>query len=286
MWRRFFMLLGWVALGTMGCAGVGQTALDTTPRFRALVFSKTTGFRHSSIPNAIAAIQALGAQHTFAVDATEDAAVFTDTALAKYQVVIFAATTGDVLDDAQQAAFERFIRGGHGYVGIHSASDTEYEWPWYGGLVGAYFAGHGAIESATLTVADRVHPATAGLPAQWVRTDEWYSFKSNPRERVHVLATLDETSAQTSKGMGPDHPIAWCQEYEGGRAFYTAGGHTPESYAEPLFLEHLLNGIETAAGERPANCTAIQTASFEKVTLDSVARSPMEFDIAKHGRVL
>ena len=286
MWRRFFMLLGWVALGTMGCAGVGQTALDTTPRFRALVFSKTTGFRHSSIPNAIAAIQALGAQHTFAVDATEDAAVFTDTALAKYQVVIFAATTGDVLDDAQQAAFERFIRGGHGYVGIHSASDTEYEWPWYGGLVGAYFAGHGAIESATLTVADRVHPATASLPAQWVRTDEWYSFKSNPRERVHVLATLDETSAQTSKGMGPDHPIAWCQEYEGGRAFYTAGGHTPESYAEPLFLEHLLNGIETAAGERPANCTAIQTASFEKVTLDSVARSPMEFDIAKHGRVL
>jgi type 1 glutamine amidotransferase len=286
MWRRFFMLLGWVALGTMGCAGVGQTALDTTPRFRALVFSKTTGFRHSSIPNAIAAIQALGAQHTFAVDATEDAAVFTDTALSKYQVVIFAATTGDVLDDAQQAAFERFIRGGHGYVGIHSASDTEYEWPWYGGLVGAYFAGHGAIESATLTVADRVHPATAGLPAQWVRTDEWYSFKSNPRERVHVLATLDETSAQTSKGMGPDHPIAWCQEYEGGRAFYTAGGHTPESYAEPLFLEHLLNGIETAAGERPANCTAIQTASFEKVTLDSVVRSPMEFDIAKHGRVL
>ena len=286
MWRRFFMLLGWVALGTMGCAGVGQTALDTTPRFRALVFSKTTGFRHSSIPNAIAAIQALGAQHTFAVDATEDAAVFTDTALSKYQVVIFAATTGDVLDDAQQAAFERFIRGGHGYVGIHSASDTEYEWPWYGGLVGAYFAGHGAIESATLTVADRVHPATAGLPAQWVRTDEWYSFKSNPRERVHVLATLDETSAQTSKGMGPDHPIAWCQEYEGGRAFYTAGGHTPESYAEPLFLEHLLNGIETAAGERPANCTAIQTASFEKVTLDSVVRNPMEFDIAKHGRVL
>jgi cytochrome c len=261
MWRRFFMLLGWAALGTMGCGGVGQTTLDTTPRFRALVFSKTTGFRHSSIPNAIAAIQALGAQHTFAVDATEDAAVFTDTALAKYQVVIFAVTTGDVLDDAQQAAFERFIRGGHGYVGIHSASDTEYEWPWYGGLVGAYFAGHGAIESATLTVADRVHPATAGLPAQWVRTDEWYSFKSNPRERVHVLVTLDETSAQTSKGMGPDHPIAWCQEYEGGRAFYTAGGHTPESYAEPLFLEHLLNGIETAAGVRPANCTATQTAS-------------------------
>jgi cytochrome c len=286
MWRRCLILFGMAALGTTGCAPPGHAPRDATPRFRALVFSKTAGFRHSSIPNAIAAIQGLGTQHTFAVDPTEDATIFTDSALAKYQVVIFALTTGDVLTDAQQDAFVRFIRSGRGYVGVHSASDTEHDWPWYGGLVGAYFAGHGAIEPATLTVADRPHPATAGLPAQWARTDEWYTFKSNPRERVHVLATLDESSTETSKGMGADHPIAWCHEYDGGRAFYTAGGHTEDSYAEPIFVEHLLRGIETAAGARGANCNATQTASFEKVTLDSAVRSPMELDIAKDGRVI
>jgi cytochrome c len=213
---------------------------------RILLFSKTTGFRHDSIPDAIAALEGLGAQHSFAVDATEDAATFTDEQLARYRAVVFLMTTGDVLDQAQQAAFERYIRAGNGYAGVHSASDTEYDWPWYGGLVGAYFSSHPAIQQASITIEDNTHPSTAGLPNPWTRTDEWYSFRANPRTRVHVLATLDETTYQGGT-MGADHPFAWYHDYDGGRAWYTAGGHTSASYAEPQFLQHLLGGLRYAA---------------------------------------
>jgi len=214
---------------------------------RILVFSKTAGFRHASIPDAVAAVQRLGADSGFGVDATEDAAVFTDAALAPYDAVVFLLTTGDVLDEAEQAAFERYVRSGRGFVGVHSASDTEYGWPFYGELVGAPFAGHPAVQSATVRVVDRVHPATRTLPASWPRVDEWYNFAFNPRPKVQVLATLDE-STYSGGAMGADHPIAWCRFVFGGRSFYTALGHTSESYAEPLFLAHLLGGIQFAAG--------------------------------------
>lgn len=214
---------------------------------RVLVFSRTTGFRHDSIPDGIAAIRSLGAQHGFGVDATEDPSVFDDARLSPYAAVVFLSTTGDVLDYAEQAAFQRFLAKGRGFVGVHSAADTEYDWPWYGGLVGAYFRGHPAIQPATIVIADAAHPSTRTLPAAWDRTDEWYNFQSNPRARVHVLATLDENTYSGGE-MGEDHPIAWCHYYEGGRAWYTALGHTRESYAEPLFLDHLLGGIRFAAG--------------------------------------
>ncbi|MFL5804374.1 MAG: ThuA domain-containing protein [Roseiflexaceae bacterium] len=213
---------------------------------RVLLFSKTTGFRHESIPDAIAALEELGARHGFAVDTTEDAATFTDDRLGRYRAVVFLMTTGDVLDDAQQAAFERYIRAGNGYVGVHSASDTEYAWPWYGELVGAYFSNHPAIQQARIQIEDSAHPSTAGLPNPWTRTDEWYSFRTNPRARVHVLATLDESTYQGGT-MGIDHPFAWYHDYDGGRAWYTAGGHTSASYAEPEFLRHLLGGLLYAA---------------------------------------
>jgi cytochrome c len=216
-------------------------------RFEVLVFSKTTGFRHDSIPDGIAAIAALGAEHGFAVDATEDAARLTDAALARYRVIVFLSTTGDILDVEQKAALEHYIRSGGGFVGIHSASDTEYEWPWYGRLVGAHFSSHPAIQRATIHIADADHPSTKNLPKTWVRTDEWYNFRSNPRGAVHVLATLDE-STYSDGAMRDDHPIAWCQVIDGGRSWYTAMGHTVESYAEPLFRLHLLGGIESVAG--------------------------------------
>jgi len=162
--------------------------------FNALIFSKTSGFRHGSIPDGIAAVQELASQHGFTVAATEDASVFNDTDLAQFQVVIFLNTTGDVLDAGQQAAFERFIRAGNGFVGVHSAADTEYDWPFYGGLVGAYFQSHPAIQTATIRVADPAHPSSAMLPKRWERTDEWYNFRRNPRADVHVLATLDAAS--------------------------------------------------------------------------------------------
>jgi type 1 glutamine amidotransferase len=236
-----------VAGAIIGAAIASSSAAETDPRFAVLVFSKTTGFRHDSIPQGIAAIKALAADHGFAVDSTEDAARFTDARLAGYKVVVFLSTTGDVLDDGQKAAFERYIGSGGGFVGVHSASDTEYRWAWYGRLVGAYFADHPEIQPATVHIEDSTHPSTRGLPAIWQRTDEWYNFRRNPRGAVHVLARLDEETYSGGK-MGDDHPIAWCQAIDGGRSWYTAMGHTSESYAEPVFRLHLLGGIESAAG--------------------------------------
>ena len=238
-------------------AAISHVACNATQanpcRGKILVFSKTGEFRHQSIPAAKEALRKLAIEHNVAADFTEDAATFTDANLAQYDAVIFLLTTGEILDGNQQAAFERYIRAGGGYVGIHSASDTEYDWPWYGGLVGAYFDrihGHSGIVQATIHVTDHTHPSTVMLPALWVRTDEWYNFASNPRGSVHVLMTVDE---RTYKGgvMGTDHPIAWYHEYDGGRAWYTAMGHTSQSYSEPLFLAHIWGGITYAIGPRP-----------------------------------
>jgi type 1 glutamine amidotransferase len=160
---------------------------------------------------------------------------------------VFLSATQDVLSDAQQTAFEQYIRSGKGFVGIHAATDTEYDWPWYNRLVGAYFNGHPATQPAAIRVSAPRHAAIRHLPAAWLRTDEWYNFRSvNPD--IRVLATLDE-SIYTGGTNGANHPIAWYHAFEGGRAFYTAGGHTAESYAEPLFVQHLLGGIQYAMGE-------------------------------------
>src|SRR6516162_2681131 len=228
------------------CIGADAMA-QSEPRFTALVFSKTTGFRHDSIPQGIAAIEAIGKAHAFAVESTEDAARFTDAGLARFKVVVFLCTTGDILDAAQKAALERYVRAGGGFVGIHSASDTEHHWPWYGRLVGTWFRNHPRIQRAMVHIEDSNHPSTRGLPRNWERTDEWHNFVSNPRGAVHVLASVDEAT-YSGGAMGADHPIAWCHSVESGRSWFTAMGHTREAYAEPLFRRHLLGGIESAAG--------------------------------------
>ncbi len=217
------------------------------PSVRVLVFSRTLGFRHDSIPDGIAAIQSMGREHGFAVEPTEDGARFTPTDLARYRVVVFLSTTGDVLQGPQRDALQRFVRGGGGFVGVHSATDTLYDWPWYGGLVGAYFARHPAIQTATVRVEDATHPSTRGLPNPWTWTDEWYDFHASPRPGVHVLLTVDESSYHGG-GMGADHPVAWYHDYDGGRAWYTALGHVRPAYADPAFRTHLLGGIAYAAG--------------------------------------
>jgi type 1 glutamine amidotransferase len=219
------------------------------PTVRVLVFSRTTAFRHASIPAAVAAVEQLGAEHGYVVDATEDPGAFTDANLARYRAVVFLLTTGEVLDAGQQAAFERYIRAGGGFAGVHSASDTGYAWAWYGQLVGAYFKRHPAVQPAVVRIEDPGHPSTAGLPSSWRRTDEWYDFRTNPRGAVHVLATVDE-STYSGGGMGVDHPIAWCHAFDGGRSWYTAMGHPAESYADPSFLSHLEGGIESVVGIR------------------------------------
>ncbi|MFD6023452.1 ThuA domain-containing protein [Streptomyces griseoluteus] len=252
---RTTRLLTTTALGAallLGCV-TGPAAAKPTETGRVLVFSKTAGFRHDSIPDGIAAVQQLGATDGLTVDATEDATAFTTRNLRRYDAVVFLSTTGDVLDSAQQRAFEGYIRQGGGYVGVHAAADTEYDWPFYGGLAGAWFASHPAIQPATVVVEDHAHPSTAALPARWERTDEWYNYRSNPRARAHVLASLDESS-YSGGTMNGDHPIAWCQSYQGGRAFYTGGGHTRASYADPAFRAHLRGGLRWATGAAQADC--------------------------------
>jgi type 1 glutamine amidotransferase len=233
---------------------------QSVPAFRLLVFTKTAAFRHTSIPSALQALSELGARDGFAIDATEDAGAFTPRNLERYAAVAFVLTTGNVLNDGQQAAFERYIGAGHGFVGVHSAADTEYDWPWYGRLLGAYFKNHPAIQRATVNVLDPRHLSTARLPRRWVREDEWYNFASNPRRAVRVLATVDETTYAAGDGaMGRDHPIVWVHEFDGGRAWYTAAGHTEASYQEPLFRSHLLGGIRYAAGLAPPSILSIAT---------------------------
>lgn len=234
---------------TAGPAGSGGMAGASPAPLSILVFSKTAGFRHDSIPDGIAALTSASSGAGYTLTASEDAGVFTDDGLAKLDVVVFLSTTGDILDDEQQAAFERFIMSGKGFVGIHSATDTEYDWEFYGELVGAYFREHPAIQAATLDVEDATDPIVAGVPSPWTRTDEWYAFKSNPRPNVHVLMTLDESSYDPGTAtMGADHPITWRHEYAGGRSFYTALGHTQESYADPLFVGLLTRAIQWAGG--------------------------------------
>lgn len=231
-------------------AGCSRPASQTAPageRPAVLVFYKTQGFRHTSIAAGLAAFQRLGRENNLRIDTTRLATRFVADTLRRYAAVVFLNTTGDVLDPAQQVAFERYIGQGHGFMGVHAATDTEYDWPWYGGLVGAYFKNHPPVQPATVRVADARHPATSFLPARWARTDEWYNFR-NVAPDLRVLATVDETS-YTGGLNGQQHPFAWCHAYGGGRAFYTAGGHLAENYADSLFQRHLLGGLRYALGK-------------------------------------
>ncbi|WP_447007282.1 ThuA domain-containing protein [Saccharothrix isguenensis] len=287
-WRRSWLSAAVVAalIGSLVSLAVPARAHpghgDET--FKALVFTKTAGFRHPSIDAGVAALRELGAANGFSVDSTDDAVAFSDANLGQYEVVVFLSTTGDVLNSDQQAAFERYIKAGGGFAGVHAATDTEYDWAWYGDLVGAYFAGHPDPQHAKVKVTDPAHPSTAGLPQAWQRFDEWYNFRADPAAKVHVLAELDETS-YSGGSMGTSHPIAWCQDYDGGRSWYTGLGHTVESYSDAAFREHLLKGVQTAAGVLDADCSATRTDSFDKVVLDDNTANPMELAIAEDGRV-
>ena len=260
-------LIGAVAAIPPAHAPDARGGAAASARFSALVFSKTAGFRHTGcIRSGTAAIARAARRQGFEVDATEDAGAFTPRNLKRYDVVVFLCTTGDVLDGAQQAAFRRYIGAGGGYAGIHSASGTEYDWAWYGRLVGAYFRDHtGGVseqfQTATIDVEDRRSAATRRVPRRWTREEEWYSFRTNPRDSVHVLAAVDE-STYDARGYGEpggsppmgDHPIAWCHRHAGGRAFYTALGHKGAYWRERRLRAHVLGGIRMAAGAAPFRC--------------------------------
>ncbi len=247
----------------MWIAFVALRADDSATKPKILVFTKTATFRHDSIPDGIKCVREIVGQDVD-VEQTEDSSLFTKENLSKYRAIVFLSTTGDVLNDAQQIAFQDFVESGGGFAGIHAASDTEHEWPWYDEMIGAHFAGHPAIQQATVIVEDRKHPSTEMLPEMWPRTDEWYRFKRNPRkvDGIHVLARLDESTFEGG-GMDGDHPCAWWRTMKSGRCWYTAGGHTKESFSEPLFREHLKQGILWAAKlEKPIKSATIQGESI------------------------
>ncbi len=266
------------------------TMAEPTGKPRVLVFTKTKGYYHESIPTGAAAIMQLGRDNNFLVDTTPNADYFIQDSLKNYSLVIFLSTTGNILNANQQVAFERYIQAGGNFMGIHAAADCEYDWPWYNKLVGAYFLSHPKQQKMTVNVADKNHPSTSFLPDKWERFDELYNYKSVQPD-LKVLAFLDETTYQGGV-MGDNHPFVWYHEFDGGRAFYTGGGHTKESYSEPLFLKHLAGGIKYAIGNNaPLNFSksyavkAPEDNRFTKTILTDDLNEPMELTVAPDGRV-
>jgi type 1 glutamine amidotransferase len=268
--RSLAWLLATVVVASAGSTPSRAVAAQTSPAAgqpleRVLVFSRTAGFRHLSIPTGVQTITELGAENGFAVDATEDPSLFTRANLRGYDVVLFVNTTGTILDKDQKRALRRYVEKGGGYMGIHSAADTEHEWPFYERLVGALFLSHPLQQLATFHNEGLNHPATAHIGESTLVFDEFYSFKSNPRPRVRVLLTIDEgtylpdpntsylVGAPVSGTMG-DHPMSWCHDVRKGRSFYTALGHEAHLYAEGWYRRHLLGGLLTAARAVKANC--------------------------------
>lgn len=262
-----------LSLAAAGLAFAGQlnAMAEVGDAFSVLVFSKTTGYRHASITNGIAAVRALGTQHGFKVEATEDSSVFTSTNLARYQAVVFLSVTGEVLKPAEKEAFRSYIVGGGGLAAIHGAVfgplACEEKWRWYGELFCCAFTNHSQIVPAAIVIEDKTSPSTAGLPALWKRVDEWYNFTGTPRSCAHVLARLDESTYVGGK-MGDDHPIAWCRRLGQGRMWYTALGHTESSFDEPLMRQHIFGGILTAAGRAPADFAPNAVRASEKPRAD------------------
>jgi len=264
-----------------------------TPAKRVLVFSKTKGYRHESIPTGKLALMKLGQENGFAVDTTEDSGKFTEANLKKYNAVIFLSTTGDVLDEIQQAAFERYIQAGGGYVGIHAATDTEYNWPWYNKLAGAYFASHPGnpnVQTGEAYAVNKNHVSMFGFPDRWKVKDEFYDFRSfNPN--VNVLVKIDEKTYKEGK-MGDNHPMSWYHDYDGGRAFYTNFGHPKETFSEPVYLKHILGGIQYAMTTRPLDYSKAHSQippeenRFTKNVLVEKLDEPTELAVLDNGKVL
>jgi len=262
-----------------------------TPEFvNVLVFSKTAGYRHKSIEDGIAAIQKQAEENNFQVSFTEDSEIFKPKTLAPYNVIVFLSTTGDILNDAQQHEFQRWVQAGGGFVGIHAATDTEYDWPWYNELVGGYFADHPrGVHEANIEVLDTEHISTKHFDRNFKATDEWYNFKDMYPKIIPIL-NLDESSYEGGT-MGKNHPIAWYHEFDGGRSWYTGMGHTKESYKDDNFLKHLLGGILYAAGEKKAVDYSLRTVApeenrFEKIVLKNNLNEPVELDFLPDGRII
>ncbi len=225
-------------------------------QFKVFLFTKTAGFHHESINAGVDAMKALAERHNFDLVWDESAARrFNNNFLKDIDVIIFLNTTENILNDEQQEVFKQFIQSGKGFVGIHSASDTEYDWPWYNELVGKMFLIHPAQQTAMIDVEDSNFPGMEAFPKRFMWTDEWYEFQKKEYSKdLKVLLALDENTYEpyakwgekVGKGMGY-HPISWYHEFDGGRSFYTGLGHIDAVYENPWFLQHIYGGIYWAA---------------------------------------
>ncbi len=260
-------------------------AAQATP-YKVLVFTKNATIGATEGEAAVRA--AVGPEVT--VDVTSDAAAFTAANLATYKAVVFLNTSGDVLDDAQQTAFETYFKAGGGFLGTGSAIETEATWPFMTTILGTRSTTRTGATQATIKVADRGHDATKLQPEYWTRTDRWYNFSSNVRGLSHVLATVDETTFSGGT-MGHDHPIAWCKDYQGGRSFYTGGGGTAEAFGETEFREHLGGALKWAAGKSNkdySDCGATVLANYAQTKISAPPNllEPIGFDVFPDGRVI
>src|SRR5436190_5701861 len=240
-----------------------QTCLSFTvaaqqKQFKVLLVTTTRGWHHESLHAGVLALKEMGIKKFFDVVLWEDPKGFTDKYLEQFQAVIFLNTTGDIFDSTQQKVMERFIQSGKGYVGIHSASDTEYDWDWYTKLVGRMFFIHPAVQTARLKIIDNSFPGLQGFANERLWTDEWYQFGAEMATDLKYVLSVDESRynpkvqwwEKKGEGMGKLHPIAWYHHFDGGRAFYTALGHLPTNFSDPAFLNHLYAGIFWAATGR------------------------------------
>ncbi|MEU8666540.1 ThuA domain-containing protein [Streptomyces anulatus] len=267
------------------------TGAQAAASYRVLVYSEVTNSDHPSIPAGIEAVRKLGAEHGFEVEATADSSVFNDADLGRFQAIVFNNTnstpeTGDLLNAEERAALQRYIRAGGGWVGLHSASASERDWEWYEGLVGAIFDKHPTPQTGRVKVLDHAHPSTRHLPDLWERQEEWYNWRTNPTSKVHTLAQIKVRDGIDGLDEGVDHPFSWCQNYDGGRSWFTAGGHDKASFQEEGFVKHLLGGIQWAAGAAEGDCTATRTGSFQRTPLaTSDLADPFELAVAPDRRV-
>jgi cytochrome c len=289
--RRSTLTIGVIAGILLSLAAVAPAS--AAPAFRALLFTKTAGYRHDSIPAGISMFQQQAAAENFELVHSEDAGVFTPANLATFDVLIMFQTSGMVWTSAaQRQAVEGFLASGKGIVAVHNATDMgiEGEYPWWDQTInaGAHMPEHSpGVLQGTAIVADKKHPSTASLPDRWIRSEEWYNFDRNPRGDVHVLVTADErTYNPGSRAMGPDHPISWCRNAAGGRVWATGMGHSAASYSETNFRDHVLGGVKWAAGNQPGECGGTVWSNFQKRTLDDDTVDPMALAALPDGRVM
>lgn len=260
--KKYFLRTTFIVLFAI----LSSNKIAAQAQFKVLLITETAGWHHESISNGIAAINELAFTHTFQVVRQQNARKITEDGLKGFDAVIFLSTTADIFDADEQAAFEKFIQSGKGYVGIHAASDTEYEWEWYTQLVGRMFHIHPVQQTAKLNIIDHNFPGLEHFPDTMLWTDEWYEFGEDKIEGLKNLVLLDESSYdpkvtwgkrdedasgnlvdRVGLGMGAVHPISWYHEFDGGRAFYTALGHKEKVYENQWFLDHLYGGIYYAA---------------------------------------